>query len=78
MRSALVEPGMPGGLPATITTWSPSWQRPISSRLLSTCITISSVCSTIGVWNVSTPQVSASCERTACIGVNASTGTRER
>src|SRR3954463_604944 len=30
MRRALVEPGMPGGEPAMITTWSPSSTRPIS------------------------------------------------
>ncbi len=36
IRSALVEPGMPGGLPAMITTRSPFWTRPMSSRASST------------------------------------------
>ena len=34
MRSALVEPGMPGGLPAMMTTRSPSSTRPIAEQLL--------------------------------------------
>src|SRR4051794_30504390 len=36
MRRALVEPGMPGGEPAMITTWSPSVTRPILSSASST------------------------------------------
>src|SRR4051794_4745146 len=78
MRSAFVDPGMPGGEPAMITTWSPCWTRPISSRASSTCRTISSVCSTSCVRNVSTPQLIDSCERTLPIGVKASTGTLPR
>ena len=43
-RMALVEPGVPGGLPATMTTRSPSRTRPSPSSAWSTCRTISSVC----------------------------------
>ena len=48
-RSAFVEPAMPGGLPATMTTCvalvAPADRR---AGRWSTCSTISSVCSTIG------------------------------
>jgi hypothetical protein len=42
-RRALVLPGIPGGLPATITTVSPLAQRPMSSSAPSTCRTMSSL-----------------------------------
>jgi hypothetical protein len=61
-----------------ITTWSPSVTRPIFSSASSTWRTISSVCSTSGARNVSTPQVIDSCERTFGTGVKASTGTPPR
>ncbi len=65
---------MPGGLPAMITTLSPSTTRPISRSCSSTWRTISSVCSTSMVWKVSTPQLIDSCERIYDSGVKASTG----
>ena len=77
-RIALVEPGMPGGLPATMTTWSPVSQRPMSSSAASTWRTMSSVCATGGTRKVSTPQVSASWLRTRASGVKASSGIGER
>ena len=71
MRIRFVEPGVDGGLPATITTTSPARPRPLASMASSTARTMSSVCATVGLMNVSTPQVSAICERTAGSGVNA-------
>src|SRR5215472_12734860 len=52
-RSALVRPGVPGGLPATRTTRSPLSQRPMSCRAASAWRTMSSVCATSGTTNVS-------------------------
>ena len=45
-RIALVDPGIPGGLPATMTTRSPRATRPAPSNAWSTWRTISSVCLT--------------------------------
>ena len=67
---------MPGGDPATMTTMSPSTQRPDSSRETSTWRAIWSVCLAIGTWNVSMPQVSASCERVAAFGGSLTTAPR--
>ena len=77
-RRAFVRPGVPGGLPATITTRSPAWHRVISSRAASTWRTMSSVCATDGTRKVSAPQVSASWLRVADSVVNASSGIGDR
>ncbi len=57
-----------------MTTSSPSSTRPIWSSCSSTWRTISSVCSTIWVLNVSTPHDRESCERTCPSGVKARIG----
>ena len=77
-RSALVRPGVPGGLPATRTTRSPSVQRPMARRAVSTWRTMSSVWCTAGTRNVSEPQVSASWLRVAASVVKASSGMGDR
>ena len=59
-RSALVLPGLPGGLPATITILSPIAHLPSCTSALSTSCTMSSVWRTLATMNVSTPHVSAS------------------
>src|SRR6185437_2077368 len=77
-RSALVLPGLPGGLPATMTILSPIAQRLRLTRVESTTWTMSSVWCTVGEMNVSTPQVRASWLRVAGSVVNASSGIGER
>ena len=70
----LVDPTVFGGLPATTTTRSPTLSRPIDRSEKSTWATMSSVCSTDGTRNVSTPQDSASWLRTRASTVKASRG----
>src|SRR5918995_463732 len=77
-RRAFVEPGMPGGEPATMTTTSPSMTRPALSSTSSTWTAISSVCRTSLTRKVSTPQVRASWLRVHWFGVKASMGMRGR
>src|SRR6202161_1474914 len=77
-RSALVLPGLPGGLPATMTILSPIAHRPSFTRAESTSWTISSVWCTVGAMNVSTPQVRASWLRVAGSVENAISGIGDR
>src|SRR6516225_12446048 len=77
-RSALVLPGLPGGLPATMTILSPMAHRPRWISALSTWCTMSSVCRTVGTMNVSTPQVRASWLRVVDSVVKASSGIGDR
>ncbi len=77
-RSPLVLPGLPGGLPATMTILSPMAQRLRLTRVESTTWTMSSVCCTSGTMKVSTPQVRASWLRMAGSVVKASSGIGER
>ena len=44
----LVDPAVPGGMPATMMTVSPAWAKCLRWRRSSTCATISSVCRTSG------------------------------
>jgi len=77
-RRALVEPGMLGGEPATMTTRSPLLSLPSSRRRWSTWRTISSVWSTVGTMWVSMPHTTLSQELTDGTGVKASSGTSVR
>ena len=77
-RIALVEPGVPGGLPATITTTVALLAAAELSIARSTWRTISSVVDTPGTRNVSTPHTRASWLRTSGTGVKASSGIAER
>src|SRR6266508_441251 len=63
-RNVLVEPGVPGGLPATITTSSPRRAPLMPISAWSTWRNMSSVCSTKGTRNVSTPHDTVSWLRT--------------
>ena len=47
-RIELVDPAVPGGMPATMMTVSPAWAKCLRWRRSSTCATISSVCRTSG------------------------------
>ena len=55
-RIAFVDPGIPGGEPATIIIASPLFTRCSFMRIASTCLTISSVVCTRGVIKGSIPQ----------------------
>src|SRR5690606_36623824 len=75
-RTRLVEPTVPGGAPATITTRAPGWTRSVASSARWTGRARACVEPTGGTRRASTPQLIASWLRTAGPGGNASSGSR--